>query len=139
MALVKEWGRHFCIGLITGIFLSVSGMSSQSWAAGAKAPLEDEEITVETFLEWQRTRPVLVVDVRTEWERRQERIPGAISAEEFESQWPSYRDSLPVVYCASGSRSAHYVQSLAKRGIRAYSLKDGIWAWKRAGQEVISG
>ncbi len=64
-------------------------------------------------------------------------VPRALLATRVESLLPD-RDVAVVVYCASGTRSALAVRSLAAMGYtRVRSLRGGIQAWQRAGHASI--
>ncbi|HEV7640981.1 MAG TPA: TetR/AcrR family transcriptional regulator C-terminal ligand-binding domain-containing protein, partial [Gaiellaceae bacterium] len=85
--------------------------------------------------------PPLVIDVRTEPERRGRRIgasvhiPLALLAERFE-QLPG--DRVLVVHCAEGYRSAIAASLLLRAGFAAVlDLAGGIAAWQASGLETV--
>jgi rhodanese-related sulfurtransferase len=82
---------------------------------------------------------VLLLDVRTEGERRFQHIKGSLHiplhqlrgrAEEL----GHYRDKEIVCYCQSGSRSLSAALILQRRGFRAASLRGGIVDWNFHGR-----
>ncbi len=75
-----------------------------------------------------------LIDVRTEQEYLQERIPGAtlldISGPDFfEHIQQLPRDKRYYVYCRSGGRSAQAAFFMSQVGLTVYNLYGGILAW----------
>ena len=63
----------------------------------------------------QRTNPYVLVDVRTDDERKVSAIRGSISHSKYEADFDaSYRDKRVVAYCTIGYRSGKYVEKLIK-------------------------
>jgi rhodanese-related sulfurtransferase len=100
---------------------------------------ETPEISAEELLEKTKTGTVVLVDNREREERDVSMIPGAISAQSFESDIEKYADTTVVVYCTIGDRSGHYTKKLRSRGIDAYNLKGGVLAWAHAGGTFVDG
>ncbi|MBX5454039.1 MAG: rhodanese-like domain-containing protein [Acidobacteriia bacterium] len=79
----------------------------------------------------------ILIDVRERHEYAQECIPGAelVPLSSFDPQaLPNLYGQTLVLYCASGSRSAHAVSRCLRAGITAVAnMRGGIWAWKAAG------
>lgn len=80
----------------------------------------------------------LIVDVRDPKERAVSTIPGALSADEFESRQDEHRNATVVAYCTIGYRSGLFAAKLRQQGIAAVNLNGGILAWCHAGNEVFS-
>ncbi len=75
-----------------------------------------------------------LIDVRTEFEYLQERIPGArlldISGPDFfEHIQHLPREKRYYVYCRSGARSAQAAFFMSQLGLTVYNLYGGILAW----------
>lgn len=112
------------------------------WKFPSPSPLGDvQEITVNQIR--QRTRPVLLIDVRTLAERQRDAILPSLfipvteieqgsATEAFRSLTQQYQDSNPdlVLYCARGVRSARAQRILAEAGLTTSSLRGGILAWR---------
>lgn len=89
----------------------------------------------------QRTNPYVLVDVRTDDERKVSAIPGSISSAKYEADFDvSYRDKRVVAYCTIGYRSGKYVEKLIKdKGVDAYNLRGSVLSWTHAGGELVTG
>ena len=81
-----------------------------------------------------KNRSVLLLDVRTESERKARHIKGSLHiplnqlnsrAEELKK----FKDKEIVCYCRSGNRSLSAALLLQKNGYNAANLKGGISAW----------
>jgi rhodanese-related sulfurtransferase len=86
---------------------------------------------------------VLIIDVRTPAEFRQERIEQAVnkpldSMEKWVNELP--KDKTIYFVCRSGSRSGIAQRIAAQRGYTdAYNMTGGMIAWRREGLPVMSG
>jgi rhodanese-related sulfurtransferase len=97
------------------------------------------EISPDELQRWlAEGRPVEIVDARTLLEYEQGTIgaarhapltglPGSLERLDLDPRRPV------VVLCLSGHRSRPGTRWLRRRGYEAYSLKNGILAWRRAG------
>lgn len=79
---------------------------------------------------------VVLLDVRTQGERDRGSIKGSLHiplhqlrgrAEELQR----HRDKEIICYCAVGGRSVTAAGMLAKQGLRAANMKEGIAGWNR--------
>jgi rhodanese-related sulfurtransferase len=86
----------------------------------------------------QRSRPILLVDVRNPEERAVSIIPGAITPEALEERWGEATTRPVVTYCTIGHRSGIAARRLRERGVDAYNLAGAILAWTHHGGELIS-
>ena len=78
----------------------------------------------------------ILVDVRTDEERRVSTIPGAISKDELEARAGDL-DGRPIVtYCTIGYRSGLYADELRRRGFEAANLEGSILAWTHTGRPL---
>jgi len=96
-----------------------------------------QDVSVEKYLEWQKTKNILLVDARSEKERRVSAVPQALSRSEAEKFLRKSENTVVVTYCTIGYRSARYARKLRDQGIEAYNLKGGILAWTHAGHTVV--
>jgi metal-sulfur cluster biosynthetic enzyme/rhodanese-related sulfurtransferase len=90
---------------------------------------------------YERTKDLLVLDVRTEAEYERGRIPGAklIPVDELEDRVKELpaRDAPILVTCAAGGRSLAACQTLAQQGFtRLYNLVGGMHAWQGPREEA---
>jgi len=93
-------------------------------------------ITAEELLKLS-PQDVVLVDVREPEEQQVSMIPGAITAEEFESDPEKYRGSLIVAYCTIGARSGRYAAKLIDDGFDARNLEGSILSWTHAGGSLV--
>jgi rhodanese-related sulfurtransferase len=86
---------------------------------------------------------VLIIDVRTPAEFKQERIEQAVnkpldSIEKWIHELP--KDKTIYFVCRSGNRSGIAQRIAAQRGYAdAYNMTGGMIAWRREGLPVVSG
>ena len=66
------------------------------------------------------------------------RIPGAVTAAEFESNLEQYQDAVAIAYCTIGHRSGLYAQKLQQQGINVFNLEGSLLAWTHAGGELVN-
>lgn len=87
--------------------------------------------------------PVTLLDVRTDAEVAQGRIPGAlhIPLQELEARWTEVENEDEIVcYCAAGMRSLRAARLLRDKGVfNATSMEGGIQAWIDQGGSVTEG
>ena len=82
---------------------------------------------------------VQVVDVRTDDEWSEGRIPGSrhVELNDLTSQADSIDRSRPVVFvCSGGNRSAMAAEAFRTAGFDARSLAGGLKAWTEQGNEL---
>ncbi len=77
---------------------------------------------------------MLLLDVRTEPERKRKHIQGSVhiplnQLRKRQQELEKYKHKEIVCYCASGSRSMNAAVFLQKHGFNASNLKGGISAW----------
>ncbi len=80
----------------------------------------------------------VLVDVRTERERRVSTLPGAITAEAFESRLEEFAGQTVVAYCTIGRRSSDYVRKMGRRGVEMLNLEGSVLAWTHAGGRLFN-
>ncbi|GIK59402.1 MAG: rhodanese-like domain-containing protein [Ignavibacteriota bacterium] len=85
-----------------------------------------------------KERNVILLDVRTETERKKNSIRGSyhiplssISANEGELK--KFKASEIICYCQTGNRSLNAASKLRKLGFNASNLRGGILRWNAAG------
>lgn len=83
----------------------------------------------------------VLLDVRSlpEWDSGH--APGATHLplhEVIERGRDAVGDRPVVVICRSGGRSATAARVLARTGVEAFSVRGGMDAWRRAGQEITA-
>lgn len=81
------------------------------------------------------TQDAVILDVRTEEEFYQARIPNSVLVDIYEETFPHEilkldKSKSYFVYCRSGSRSNSACQFMMKNGFeKVYNLEDGIISW----------
>ena len=80
----------------------------------------------------------VLVDVRTDAERRVSTLPGAITSEEFEARLAELAGRTLVAYCTIGRRSSDYVRRMARRGVDMLNLEGSVLAWTHAGGQFVA-
>jgi rhodanese-related sulfurtransferase len=91
----------------------------------------------EEFLQLQKDKKVVVIDVRTPEETAQGVIKGAVvfadvNAPDFAAKIAALdTNKTYLVYCRSGARSSNAAQYMISKGFtKVYNLKGGISNWK---------
>ncbi|MCO8125342.1 rhodanese-like domain-containing protein [Stieleria sp. TO1_6] len=72
-----------------------------------------------------------LVDVRSHAEQAVSMIPGAITAEQYESAPQRHQAQTIVPYCTIGGRSYLYARRLVASGIDAKNYRDSVIGWCR--------
>ncbi|QDS94437.1 hypothetical protein FF011L_32160 [Roseimaritima multifibrata] len=80
----------------------------------------------------------VLVDVRSENEQAISRIPGAITAKDYETNRQSFSGRTIVPYCTVGGRSYLYARHLASLGIPTKNYRESILGWCKAGYVLES-
>lgn len=94
-------------------------------------------ITAAALRESLESREIVLVDVRTERERSVSTLPGAISADEFESRLEELAGRTVVAYCTVGVRSSDYVRDMRRRGVEVLNLEGSVLAWTHIGGQLV--
>ena len=92
------------------------------------------EIDVSRVLDLADGDGVILVDVRSDEERKVSTIPGAISLDAVDAERQLKPEATVVVYCTIGARSAAATRDLRTSGVEAFNLVGGVLAWAHAGQ-----
>ena len=84
------------------------------------------------------SRNTLLLDVRTNSERKQRNIRGSLHIPLTEirkraSELNKYKDKEIICYCRTGNRSLSAAAKLKKLGFQVANLKGGIVQWNAAG------
>lgn len=95
------------------------------------------EVATDELSQWLETGDVVLVDVRSEDERKVSGIPGAISKAAFEENEDAYADKTVVTYCTIGYRSGVYAETLRAKGLDARNLRGSILSWVHDGKVVV--
>lgn len=93
---------------------------------------------VDASLKLKKERNVVLLDVRTPMERKQDFIKGSyhISLADLsssENELKKFKDAEIICYCRTGNRSLTAASKLKKMGFNAANLSRGIIGWKAAG------
>jgi len=85
-----------------------------------------------------KERNVVLLDVRTDTERKQGSIKGSFhipitSLSSSTNELKKFKDAEIICYCRTGNRSLNAAAKLKKLGFNASNLKGGILRWNMAG------
>ena len=103
-----------------------------------------ENMDVKGFAKLMNDPNVVVLDVRTAEEFKDNHLEGALNIDQAQSDFiQNAKEALPTgktiaVYCRSGRRSASAAERLAAEGYKAVNLRGGILAWKEAQMPVTT-
>jgi rhodanese-related sulfurtransferase len=92
----------------------------------------------EASLKVKKERNVVLLDVRTDTERKQGSIRGSFhipitSISSGLNELKKFKDAEIICYCRTGNRSLNAAAKLKKLGFNASNLKGGIIRWNAAG------
>ena len=93
---------------------------------------------VDASLKLKKERNVVLLDVRTDMERKQDSIKGSyhiplMDISSSENELKKFKDAEIICYCRTGNRSMNAASKLKKMGFNAANLSRGIIGWKAAG------
>jgi len=93
---------------------------------------------VNASLKLKKERNVVLLDVRTDMERKQDSIKGSyhiplMDISSSENELKKFKDAEIICYCRTGNRSMNAASKLKKMGFNAANLSRGIIGWKAAG------
>ena len=85
-----------------------------------------------------KERGVVLLDVRTDTERKQGSIRGSFhipitSLSSSQTELKKFKDAEIICYCRTGNRSLNAAAKLKKLGFNASNLRGGIVRWNAAG------
>lgn len=85
-----------------------------------------------------KERNVVLLDVRTDNERKRNAIKGSYhipitSIVSSENELKKFKDAEIICYCQTGNRSLNAAAKLKKLGFNAANLRGGILRWNAAG------
>ena len=140
--------RFAPVVLVLALAISAGCTGIQTSASDATSAYTD--LSVEEFkrmVDESRSDPggTTILDVRTDAEYQREHLRDAINldvnAGVFRDRAARMdRDRTYLVYCQSGTRSAHAAQTLNELGFtRVYNMRGGITRWQDAGFPVVAG
>jgi rhodanese-related sulfurtransferase len=92
----------------------------------------------EASLKVKKERNVVLLDVRTDTERKQGSIRGSYhipitSIATSENELKKFKDAEIICYCRTGNRSLNAAAKLKKLGFNAANLRGGMIRWNAAG------
>ncbi len=132
--------RHWPLFLALAVVLVLLiGNEFQRWLRGLRKVGPAEAVRLIN------RRNAIILDVRTEGEFKEGHIPQArhlppASLDEQVHKLEKYKDRPVVVYCRSGTRSAHVGGVLHKHGFaEVFNLDGGLGAWQSADLPVHRG
>lgn len=93
---------------------------------------------VDASLKLKKERNVVLLDVRTSMERKQDSIKGSFhiplaDLSDSTNELKKFKDAEIICYCRTGNRSMSAAAKLKKMGFNAANLSRGIIGWKAAG------
>lgn len=123
--------------IIAVIVIAALVLVYKFFLSGPKSTTADVE--PEKFAELTKENDVVILDVRSAFEFKGDKIAGAQNVSYTSGGFKGYVEKLDksktyLVYCASGSRSVGAVTNMQAMGFeKVYNLKGGIEHWKSAG------
>lgn len=105
---------------------------------GAVLAQDVPELTPEEAWNYLDKEGYIFLDVREPYEYKEERIRGAINlpkgmvSSKISELFPQKDAQVFIVYCRSGRRSLEATKVLIEMGYKAFNMKGGIIAWKKA-------
>lgn len=98
-------------------------------------------VDVETAKQMALDDGYIILDVRTERERRQGYPPGSIHMllDTIPERIDELRGKKVLAFCRSGNRSGAAARFLNQHEIEAHNVEGGIIAWSRAGLPLKEG
>jgi rhodanese-related sulfurtransferase len=93
---------------------------------------------VDAFQKIKKERNVVLLDVRTETERKKNSIKGSYhipitSIATSDNELRKFKDAEIICYCQTGNRSLNAAAKLKRLGFNASNLRGGILRWNAAG------
>jgi len=93
---------------------------------------------METSQKIKKERNVVLLDVRTDTERKKNSIRGSYhipitSITNSETELKKFKDAEIICYCQTGNRSLNAAAKLKKLGFNAANLRGGMVRWSAAG------
>lgn len=93
---------------------------------------------VDASLKLKKERNVVLLDVRTSQERKQDYIKGShhiplLDISSSQNELKKFKDAEIICYCRTGNRSMGAAAKLKKMGFNSANLSRGILGWKAAG------
>lgn len=125
------------LSLLVLVFTFSGCKKSDSETTSGKATAKIHRLKADEFYKMSIDTPGIYLDVRTQAEFNQSKIPNAILVDiylaDFESKIQSLpRDQAVYVYCTVGARSMQAARILQKNGFeKIYNLEGGIMDWAR--------
>lgn len=119
------------VGIASVLVVLMSGCGAQS-----------NQVDVTKFEQEMLKSNTVLLDVRTAEEFQSGHLNKAINydvnASNFEQNIAALdKSSTILVYCRSGSRSAHAANVLRKKGFQVIDLAGGIGAWSAAQKQIV--
>lgn len=81
---------------------------------------------------------VVLIDVRSEAERRVSTLRGAVSADRFLAQVDAHRGRRAVAFCTLGVRSGAWAAERCADGLPVENLAGGLLAWTHARGALVT-
>lgn len=93
---------------------------------------------VDASIKLKKERNVVLLDVRTDMERKQDFIKGShhiplMDISSSQNELKKFKDTEIICYCRTGNRSMGAAAKLKKMGFNAANLSRGLVGWKAAG------
>lgn len=106
----------------------------------ACGPGNYKQVSVQELANASKDKPLLILDVREDWEFAQGHVPGAVLIPLGDLEYRAgelAKDSKLYVICRSGNRSQQASEILIKKGFKdVHNVQGGMLAWLAAGYPV---
>ena len=133
------------VGLTSMLFLPPSSFAQDSAWNTVFALIENRfpktpTIEMDVLEAWQKEKVILLVDVRDKEEYFVSHIFGAQNRTSVQDFHNTPKDTIIVLYCSVGYRSAEIAHALLRDGFtKVYNLKGSIFAWVNSEKPVYQG
>ncbi|WP_051904467.1 rhodanese-like domain-containing protein [Hippea jasoniae] len=136
---------------LKGVLLAIATTVTFSATSIAGTPVSTKKIKIArqhieqvTPQKAYEMKGVVFVDVRSYVEYKKGHIPHAIWAPrgllDFKAlKWFPDKSKTYIVYCKTGGRGSISTYDMVQLGYKAYNLKGGFLAWKKAGLPIEKG
>ncbi len=140
--------KRFFVSMVAAcmfIFTASFGAYAATPVSKKKIEIAKQHIQQVVAQEAAKMKGVVFVDVRSLPEYKAGHVPGAVWAPrgllDFKAlKWFKDKSKIYIVYCKTGGRGSISTYDMVQLGYnKAYNLKGGFLAWKKAGLPVKKG
>ncbi|WP_025209210.1 rhodanese-like domain-containing protein [Hippea sp. KM1] len=138
--------KKFYASVAMAVVIAFGGYNAQAGTPVSKRKMEiaKQHIQQVSVQEAANMKGAIFVDVRSLPEYKAGHVPGAVWAPrgllDFKAlKWFPDKTKTYIVYCKTGGRGSISTYDMVQLGYKAYNLKGGFLAWKKAGEPIEKG